>query len=61
MTSRLSAVVPENGRLPDLIFVAHNHLNRLTTYYLDGPADLNQFQSENYMRQLWCNVDPILE
>jgi Uma2 family endonuclease len=30
----------ENGRLPDLIFVAHNHLNRLTTYYLDGPADL---------------------
>jgi Uma2 family endonuclease len=30
----------ENGRLPDLLFVAHNHLDRLTTCYLDGPADL---------------------
>ena len=28
------------GRSPDLIFVAKENLNRLTTNYLDGPADL---------------------
>ena len=30
----------EHGREPDLIFVAHEHLDRLTKTYLDGPADL---------------------
>ena len=30
----------ENGREPDLIFVAKAHLNRLKATYLDGPADL---------------------
>ena len=28
------------GREPDLIFVAHEHLDRLRDVYLDGPADL---------------------
>jgi len=30
----------ENGREPDLIFVAKAHLGRLKKTYLDGPADL---------------------
>lgn len=30
----------ENGREPDLLFVASDHLNRLKPTYLDGPADL---------------------
>lgn len=29
-----------SGREPDLIFVAHEHLQRLRPTYLDGPADL---------------------
>jgi Uma2 family endonuclease len=29
-----------SGREPDLIFVAREHLDRLTRMYLDGPADL---------------------
>ncbi|HHH42233.1 MAG TPA: Uma2 family endonuclease [Chloroflexi bacterium] len=29
-----------SGREPDLIFVAKDHLDRLKTTYLDGPADL---------------------
>jgi Uma2 family endonuclease len=28
------------GREPDLIFVSHEHLDRLRPTYLDGPADL---------------------
>ena len=30
----------ENGREPDLIFVANDHVTRLKPTYLDGPADL---------------------
>jgi Uma2 family endonuclease len=30
----------ERGREPDLLFVAHKHLERLQETYLDGPADL---------------------
>lgn len=30
----------EHGREPDLLFVAREHLDRLTKTYLDGPADL---------------------
>jgi Uma2 family endonuclease len=30
----------DSGREPDVIFVAHNHLDRLKPTYLDGPADL---------------------
>jgi Uma2 family endonuclease len=30
----------EHGREPDLLFVAHEHLDRLKETYLDGPADL---------------------
>ena len=30
----------KNGREPDLIFVAKNHLGRLQNNFLDGPADL---------------------
>ncbi len=30
----------ERGREPDLLFVAHEHLDRLKETYLDGPADL---------------------
>lgn len=29
-----------SGREPDLIFVAHEHLDRLRRTYIDGPADL---------------------
>ena len=29
-----------SGREPDLMFVANEHLNRLTRQYVDGPADL---------------------
>jgi Uma2 family endonuclease len=29
-----------SGRVPDLMFVAREHLGRLTNTYLDGPADL---------------------
>jgi Uma2 family endonuclease len=28
------------GREPDIIFIAHEHLDRLNNTYLDGPADL---------------------
>jgi Uma2 family endonuclease len=28
------------GRVPDVMFIANEHLNRLTRTYLDGPADL---------------------
>jgi Uma2 family endonuclease len=35
---RLSDV--PSGREPDLLFVAHAHLDRLKETYLDGPADL---------------------
>ncbi len=31
---------PPRGREPDLLFVATEHLDRLTPTYLDGPADL---------------------
>lgn len=30
----------ENGREPDVLFVASDHLDRLQDTYLDGPADL---------------------
>ena len=30
----------KNGREPDLLFIASDHLNRLRETYLDGPADL---------------------
>ena len=30
----------EHGREPDLLFVAHEHLDRLKEAYLDGPADM---------------------
>ncbi len=30
----------ENGREPDLLFIANNNLSRLKSTYLDGPADL---------------------
>lgn len=30
----------ENGREPDVLFVANDHLDRLQDTYLDGPADL---------------------
>jgi Uma2 family endonuclease len=30
----------ENGREPDVLFVARDHLDRLQDTYLDGPADL---------------------
>ncbi len=30
----------ERGREPDLLFIAHEHLNRLRESFLDGPADL---------------------
>ncbi len=30
----------QRGREPDLIFVAKEHLNRLTSTYLDGPAEI---------------------
>lgn len=30
----------ENGREPDVLFVADDHLDRLKDTYLDGPADL---------------------
>ena len=30
----------ENGREPDLLFIASDHLDRLRETYLDGPADL---------------------
>ena len=30
----------EQGREPDVLFVAHEHLDRLKENYLDGPADL---------------------
>jgi Uma2 family endonuclease len=30
----------ENGREPDMLFVASDHLDRLQDTYLDGPADL---------------------
>ena len=36
---RLSGAV-RRGRLPDLLFVAREHLDRLRPTYLDGPADL---------------------
>ena len=36
---RLSGAV-RRGRLPDLLFVAREHLDRLGPTYLDGPADL---------------------
>lgn len=29
-----------SGRMPDLLFIAADHLDRLTDAYLDGPADL---------------------
>ncbi len=29
-----------SGREPDILFIAKEHLNRLTPTYLDGPADL---------------------
>ncbi len=32
--------LPGSGREPDLLFVATEHLERLKTTYLDGPADL---------------------
>jgi Uma2 family endonuclease len=31
---------PPRGREPDILFIAQANLSRLTTYYLDGPADL---------------------
>ncbi len=30
----------KRGREPDILFIAHEHLDRITSAYLDGPADL---------------------
>lgn len=38
--SRFQMKLERSGREPDLIFVATEHLDRLKTTYLDGPADL---------------------
>jgi Uma2 family endonuclease len=32
--------LPRSGREPDILYIAHDHLDRLRETYLDGPADL---------------------
>ncbi|MCL5997340.1 MAG: Uma2 family endonuclease [Chloroflexi bacterium] len=37
---RFQMKLAHTGREPDLLFVAHEHIDRLKSNYLDGPADL---------------------